>query len=250
MTVEALVSSTQLLDLAGYFADRGEEAHAINLLVAANTLKKWEVAFAQEGATATTHEDVNTLDVQAGAVKGGATVSTHEDNTPPSPRKSPEYVASWFYWEEDGLEQTLVMRIPAGGRRKRAGRGYAQEWVVRAVVEALAQRAERNSISGEAVTFSVGELTKTPGLDTPNAEAQVRVAVRYLQSHGLVDKRRIRRGARPYRLASRSIASACTKLLPSSEEIRTPGLKNLLAAAPLEGIDIERTRDPGPEIAF
>ena len=163
MTVEALVSSTQLLDLAGYFADRGEEAHAINLLVAANTLKKWEVAFAQEGATATTHEDVNTLDVQAGAVKGGATVSTHEDNTPPSPRKSPEYVASWFYWEEDGLEQTLVMRIPAGGRRKRAGRGYAQEWVVRAVVEALAQRAEKEQHLRRSRDFQRWGAHQNPG---------------------------------------------------------------------------------------
>ena len=33
-------------------------------------------------------------------------------------------------------------------------------------------------------------------------------------------------------------------------EARKPDLKALLAAAPLEGIDIDRSRDPGREVEF
>lgn len=231
MIVEVHVSSKQLVDLARVFARREEAALAGNLLKAADKLEKWEAA----------------------AVQGGATEPIQGEKTLPSPLAHPiprTYDPSWFYWVEDGSERTLIMRIPPGGERKRVGRGYAREGVVQGVVEELARRAERNGNPDDAVTFSARELANALGMDMPNAEAQVRVAVRYLQSHGVVDKRPIRRGGRPYRLASRSIAGAGAELLPSPEEIGSPGLKTLLAAAPLEGIDIERRRDLGRETAL
>lgn len=190
MPLNHLVSSEQLLEIARIFASRNEQTLAGHLLNAAKLWEHWTQNDPKPIAKSTKSEETsqNTLER--------------------------EYDESWFDWERDDTEQLLVMRIPAGEKRKSKGTDYAPAAVVREVAKELAGRAER---SKEGPThFGARELAKALDLDTPQLEYRVRVVVRFFQAHGLVAKRAHRRGNRTYRVVSRDPIGDCERLMKAT----------------------------------